>query len=102
MIRKLPNLLKPASNTTQIIFGSIGKCVYESILLKTEFTYYSHLLGLFTLVDIVCPINDPPIIINGLVGMTCISSLVSAHPTIIPIIRTSYKIYKKNIHTINL
>jgi hypothetical protein len=72
------------------------------MLLKTEFTYYAHLFGSFTLVDIVCPINDSPLITCGLVGMTCISSLVAPHPTIIPIIRTGYKIYKKNIRTINL
>ena len=100
IIRKVsPNLLKPALTTNEKIVGSVSKCIYETMLIKTEFTCYANICGSLTIFDILVPLNDPSIYI---IGMTFASALIAKHPTIIPLVRTGYGIYKKNIHIIKI
>ena len=102
IIRKLsPNLLKPALTTNEKIVGSISKCIYETMLLKTEFTFYTNLFGSLTMFDILIPLHNSSFYTTSIMGMTIVSAQIATHPSIIPIIRTSYGIYKKNIHIIN-
>ena len=101
IIRKVsPNLLKPISTTKEGVFGSIGKCVYETVLIKTEFTCYTKLFGSLVIIDTLIPSNDPSFSTIGFVTLTITSAFVAKYPFIIPYIRTGYGIYKKNIHII--
>jgi hypothetical protein len=101
LIRRVsPNLLKPVSTTKEGVIGSIGKCVYETVLIKTEFTYYTKLFGSLVFFDVLIPLNDSSLFTTGIIGMTLGSALIVKYPYIIPYIRTGYGIYKKNIHII--
>ena len=101
IIRKIsPNLLKPVSTTKEAVFGSIGKCVYETVLIKTEFTCYTKLFGSFVIIDTLIPSNNPSFSTISIITLTIGSTLVAKYPFIIPYIRTGYGIYKKNIHII--
>jgi len=100
IIRKtLPNLLTPTLSSNEKIVGSVSKCIYESLLLKTEFTFYTNLFGSLMVIDILIPLHTSSFYT---VGITYLSAQIASYPVMIPIIRTGYGLYKKNIHIIKI
>jgi len=90
-----PKLLKPASNITEIACGAILKIGYESLLLQTEFTCYTKLISPLLMIDVLIPSNASNTYV--LLSTTIIFMTIAKYPSIIPLVRTGYGIYKKNI-----
>ena len=101
IIKRLPNLMRPANTSNEIICGSLSKFAFETILLKSEFTFYYYTYSAIVITDLFMyhPLMKPVSIIP-ICGMFLSGVCMKSVP-IITFIRTIHKLYKKNIHIIN-
>jgi len=98
----LTRILRPTNSTSEVIIGSIGKCLYETLLLQSELKMYAY-------VSIaVCPRLLSTIIDDNatafVFGMTPAFVMIGLMPFIpvIPLIRTGFSLYKKKIHIVSV
>jgi hypothetical protein len=114
IIKRLPNLMRPANTSNEIICGSLSKFAFETILLKSEFTFYYYTYSAILITDLFM-YHPPSSLYNdltpyevGCLHILCIpiygmflSGVCMKSVLIITSIRTIHKLYKKNIHIIN-
>lgn len=92
-------LFRPTLNCTEIIISSASKCIYETTLVYNEFELYYHLTSSLAIIDTYHPQSQSSI---WLIGIMAISNLGLSHAYIVPLVRSSYKIYTKKVQVLNI